>query len=68
MLPTSRPWWDRVAFVLVPYIGAQVTYWYLSQHCSLGGGSRAAVTLVVAGLLALGCSLVLDKFRQRFGQ
>jgi hypothetical protein len=68
MLTTKRPWWDKVAFVVVPYFGAQGTYWYLTQHCSLGWGLPVAIAVVVAGLLLVGCSLILDKLRQRFGQ
>ena len=68
MLPTRRPWWDRIAFAVVVVFGVQGTYWYLSRYGSLGWGLRVAIALVVACLLAVGCSLILDKFRQRFGQ
>jgi hypothetical protein len=40
MLTTKRPWWDKIVFVVVPYVGAQGTYWYFTQHCSLGLTSR----------------------------
>jgi hypothetical protein len=57
-----------MAFAVALIFGGQGTYWYLSQHRSLGIGLRVAISLVVAGLLAAGCSLTLDKLRQRFGQ
>ena len=68
MVPTRRPWWDMMAFAIVMIFGGQSTYMYLSHYGSLGWGVRLAIALVVASLLAVTCSQILDKFRQRFGQ
>jgi hypothetical protein len=68
MTPTRRPWWDRTAFPVVIIFGGYGTYSYPSHYSSLGWGFRVAIALVVACLLTVGCSLILDKLRHRFGQ
>jgi hypothetical protein len=52
VLRTRRPWWDRIAFAVALIFGGQGTYWYLSQHRSLGIGLASRY---LAGLL-LACS------------
>lgn len=68
MLPTKRPWWDRTAFAGVPILGWFGTESFLNHYTSLGWGFRFAIGLVVACVLCVGCSLILDKPRHRFGQ
>lgn len=68
MLLMKRPWWDRVAFAVAPVCVWFGTESVLNHYTSLGWGSRNAIGLVLACMLAVGLSLVLDKVRRRFGQ
>jgi hypothetical protein len=68
MLPSKRPWWDRIAFSVVPIVGGLGTHSFLSHYSSLGWGFRLAIAVAAGCLLIVGCSLILDKLRRRFGQ
>ena len=61
----TRPWWDRLAFPTIVVAGAIVANRCLSKYEL---SFRVVLVLIVASLLGVGCSLVLDTLRRRFDQ